>query len=53
MSVVMQAPQPGLSGWKVAIISATPRLTDPGAPKRRHVLVDRCCVALPATALDG
>jgi transcriptional regulator with XRE-family HTH domain len=48
LSGVMEAPQPGLSDWKVAIISVTPRLTDPGAPKRRHVMVDRRCVALPA-----
>jgi transcriptional regulator with XRE-family HTH domain len=54
LSGVMAAPQPGLPDWKVAIVSVTPRLTDPGAPKRRHVMVDRRCVALPANALvDG
>ncbi|MFD2054907.1 hypothetical protein ACFSQT_18125 [Mesorhizobium calcicola] len=47
----MEAPQPGLPDWKVAIVSVTPRLTDPGAPKRRHVMVDRRCVALPPNAL--
>lgn len=47
LSGVMAAPQPGLHDWKVAIVSVTPRLTDPGAPKRRHVMVDRRCVALP------
>lgn len=53
LSGVMQAPQPGLPDWKVAIVSVTPRLTDPGAPKRRHVMVDRRCVALPSTMLDS
>ena len=51
LSGVMQAPQPGLPDWKVAIVSVTPRLTDPGAPKRRHVMVDRRCVALPPNVL--
>jgi hypothetical protein len=32
---------------KVAIISVTPKLTDPGAPKRRYVMVDRRVFALP------
>lgn len=31
---------------KVAIVSVTSRLTDPGAPKRPQVMVDRHCVAL-------
>ncbi|WP_296581261.1 helix-turn-helix transcriptional regulator [Xanthobacter sp.] len=54
LSGVMAAPQPGLPDWKVAIVSVTPRLTDPGAPKRRHLMVDRRCVALPPNALsDG
>lgn len=54
LSGVMQAPQPGLPDWKVALVSVTPRLTDPGAPKRRHVMVDRRCVALPSTIVaDG
>lgn len=47
LSGVMAAPQPGLPDWTVAVVSVTPRLTDPGAPKRRHVMVDRRCVALP------
>lgn len=51
LSGVMAAPQPGLPDWNVAIVSVTPRLTDPGAPKRRHVLVDRRCVALPPNVL--
>lgn len=51
LSGVMTAPQPGLPDWKVAIVSVTPRLTDPGAPKRRHVMVDRRCVALPPNSL--
>lgn len=53
LSGVMAAPQPGLPDWKVAIISVTPRLTDPGAPKRHHVLVDRRCVALPPNVLPN
>ncbi|ANN60784.1 MULTISPECIES: hypothetical protein [Mesorhizobium] len=48
---VMEAPQPGLPDWKVAIVSVTPRLTDPGAPKRRHLMVDQRCVALPPNVL--
>jgi transcriptional regulator with XRE-family HTH domain len=47
LSGVMLAPQPGLPDWKVAIISVTPRLTDPGAAKRRNVMADRRVVALP------
>lgn len=46
LSGVMQAPQPRMPDWKVAIVSVTPRLTDPGAPKRRHVMVDRRTVAV-------
>lgn len=46
LSGVMDAPQEGLPDWKVAIISVTPKLTDPGAPKRRHLMVDRRVVAL-------
>ncbi len=38
---VMDAPLPGLPDWKVAIITLTPRLSDPGAPKRRTILVDK------------
>ncbi|MGN7127368.1 helix-turn-helix domain-containing protein [Methylorubrum populi] len=41
---VIDAPPPGIPEWKVAIISLTPRLSDPGAPKRRTILVDRRCV---------
>jgi transcriptional regulator with XRE-family HTH domain len=44
---VMDAPQEGLPDWKVAIISITTKAADPGALKRRHVFVDRRCVALP------
>ncbi len=51
LSGVMAAPQPGLPDRKVAVVSVTPRLTDPGAPKRRHMMVDRRCVALPPNAL--
>jgi hypothetical protein len=47
LSGVMHAPQDRLPDWKVAIISVTPKLTDPGAPKRRYVMVDRRVFALP------
>lgn len=43
---VMHAPQPRLPDWKVAILSITPKLTDPGAIKRTHVFVDRRNVVL-------
>jgi transcriptional regulator with XRE-family HTH domain len=46
LSGVMNAPQEGIPDWKVAIISVTPKLSDPGALKRKHVLVDRRIVAL-------
>jgi transcriptional regulator with XRE-family HTH domain len=45
LSGVMPAPQERLPDWKVAIISVSPKLADPGAPKRRHVMVDRRLVA--------
>ncbi|AOO85148.1 hypothetical protein BHK69_31160 (plasmid) [Bosea vaviloviae] len=48
LSGVMSAPQDRLPDWKVAVVSITPRLTDPGAAKRRHLMVDRRVVALPA-----
>jgi hypothetical protein len=48
LSGVMPAPQHRLPHWKVAIVSITPRLTDPGATKRRHLMVDRRVVALPS-----
>jgi transcriptional regulator with XRE-family HTH domain len=43
---IMDAPQDGLPDWKVGVISLTPKLSDPGASKRRVVLVDRRSVAL-------
>jgi len=46
LSGVMNAPQEGIPDWKVAVISVTPKLSDPGASKRRHVFVDRRIVAL-------
>ncbi|RWE22460.1 MAG: XRE family transcriptional regulator [Mesorhizobium sp.] len=53
LSGVMAAPQPGMPDWKVAIVSVTPRLTDPGAPKRRYVMVDRRAVAVtPGWLID-
>lgn len=47
LSGVMHAPQDRLPDWKVAVISATPKLADPGAPKRRYLMVDRRVVAFP------
>ena len=46
LSGVMNASQEGIPDWKVAVISVTPKLSDPGALKRRHVFVDRRTVAL-------
>lgn len=43
---VMDAPQHGLSEWKVAIVWLCPKLTDPGAINRRYVFVDKRCVEL-------
>jgi hypothetical protein len=48
LSGVMPAPQHRLPNWKVGVVSITPRLTDPGAAKRRHLTVDRRIVALPS-----
>jgi transcriptional regulator with XRE-family HTH domain len=45
---VMHAPQAGIPDWKVAVVSITRKSIDPGAGKRRHVLVDRRCVEAPA-----
>ncbi|OCP01284.1 MULTISPECIES: helix-turn-helix transcriptional regulator [unclassified Ensifer] len=47
LSGVMPAPQPTLPNWKVAVVSVTPKLTDPGAIKRSHVYVDKRNVSLP------
>ena len=53
LSGVMNAPQEGMPDWKVGIISLTPKLSDPGAAKRRVILVDRRCVALRIPPLPG
>jgi transcriptional regulator with XRE-family HTH domain len=45
LSGVMSAPQDRLPDWKVAIVSVTPKLSDPGAAKRQYVMVDRRVVA--------
>ena len=45
---VLDAPQPGIPDWKVAVMAITPKRTDPGAGKRRHVLVDRRSIEPPA-----
>lgn len=47
LSGVLKAPQRNFPDFSVAIISLTPRLTDPGAPKRRHLLVDRRHIVSP------
>ena len=41
MPASMHAPQPKLPDRRVAILSITPKLTDPDAIKRGHVFVDR------------
>ncbi|MGX1786978.1 helix-turn-helix domain-containing protein [Bosea sp. NPDC055332] len=41
---IADAPIPGFADWKVAIISLTPKLSDPGAPKRRAIFVDKRCL---------
>ena len=45
----MDAPTAELPTWKVAIIAISPRLTDPGAVKRKSIMVDRRVVT-PARA---
>ncbi|MDX0439125.1 hypothetical protein [Sinorhizobium medicae] len=37
----MDAPTEELPSWRVAIIAISPRLTDPGAVKRKSLMVDR------------
>ncbi|MGV2166180.1 helix-turn-helix domain-containing protein [Agrobacterium sp. 16-172Ci] len=44
---IIPAPQPKLPTWKIAIVSITPKLTDPGAIKRSYVYVDKRNVDLP------
>lgn len=41
---VMLAPLPGIPDWKVAVLSMTRKELDPGAIKRRAILVDRRCI---------
>jgi len=53
LSGVMPAPQDGIPDWKVAVISITSKMTDPGALKRRHVMVDRRVVSLPPRKKAG
>ena len=45
---VMEAPEPDIPDWKIAVVAISSRRTDPGAGKRRHILVDRRCAAPPA-----
>jgi transcriptional regulator with XRE-family HTH domain len=52
LSGVMHAPQKGFLDWKVGIVSATLKSTDPGAAKRKQILVDRRVVALPSGWTD-
>ncbi len=44
---VMPAPQEGMEEWKVAVICVSTKAQDPGAAKRKHVLVDRRAVTGP------
>jgi hypothetical protein len=53
LSGVMPAPQPGFPDWTVAVLSITPKLTDPGAAKRKQVFVDMRHVAMPESRLQG
>lgn len=48
LSGVIHAPQEGRPDRKVAIVSVSPKLSDPGAAKRRHIMVDRRVVAVSA-----
>ena len=50
---VMEAPQPEIADWKIAVVAISSRRTDPGAGKRRYVLVDRRCAALPENPPNG
>jgi transcriptional regulator with XRE-family HTH domain len=43
----MSAPWPGLTFLKVAVLAISPKLSDPGASKRRAVLVNRKAIGLP------
>jgi transcriptional regulator with XRE-family HTH domain len=52
LSGVMPAPQEGLPDWKVAVIAVSPKLTDPGAMKRRHIMVDRRIVTFKRNWAD-
>jgi transcriptional regulator with XRE-family HTH domain len=47
---MVDAPQEGFSDWKIAVVSFTPKISDPGARKRRVLLVDRRCLKIPAVA---
>lgn len=53
LSGFIAAPREGIPDWKVAIISITPKLSDPAAVKRSHVLVDRRIVSEQNTRLDA
>lgn len=45
LSGVMLDEQAGDSGLRIAIVSVTPKLTDPGAVKRSSIFVDRCLIS--------
>lgn len=42
----LDAPQPKIPDWRVCIVSLTSRLTDPGAPKRKMMFIDKRVVAI-------
>ena len=44
---VLPASQDGMDDWKVAVIGVSTKAQDPGAAKRKHVLVDRRAVTGP------
>ncbi len=43
----MSAPWPGLAFLKVVVLAISPKLSDPGASKRRAILVNRKAIGLP------
>lgn len=42
-----------MADWTVAVLSITPKLTDPGASKRKQVFVDRRHVEMPNLSFEG
>jgi transcriptional regulator with XRE-family HTH domain len=42
----MAGPQPGITDWKIAVLSITRKDTDPGAIKRQSICVDHRCTRM-------